>query len=543
MNIRYCLMMDMHTYQQIAIDVAHEKELEEVLQRIVVGLVESGGHALSRIWLLDTGDICKSCLMRDECQDQSQCLHLVASAGQSLLDDDQKWQQINGQYRRFPLGKRKVGQVGQTGQAMLLTDLTENVQWLRDQEWAKQEDIHSFAGHPLVFQGETLGVLAIFSRKLLNEDDLSILGGFSHHAAAAIANAKAFENIQQLHKQLELENTYLKEEIKTVHCCGTIVGKSNALQATLKQIELVAPTDSTVLVTGESGTGKELVARAIHQNSNRKSRPLVTVNCGSVPHELFESEFFGHIKGAFTGAVADRVGRFQCADGGTLFLDEVGEIPIQLQSKLLRVLQEGEFERIGDDQTCRVNVRIVAATNRDLKKDVDDKRFRQDLYYRLSVFPIHVVPLRERKEDIGLLAQHLMTVICNRLGVPPKPLKQKHILQLQQYDWPGNVRELQNTIERAIIISPGEQLFFDFSEFVRLDETQSCAVDSRSSHEILTMKQIKFLERENILRALQASSYKIHGPGGAAELMQIRPTTLASKIKAFGIGKREGAPQ
>jgi transcriptional regulator with GAF, ATPase, and Fis domain len=399
----------------------------------------------------------------------------------------------------------------------------------------KDENIQSFAGQPLVFQGETFGVLAVFSREVLTGDDLAILGGFAQHAAAAIANARAFDNIQELQEKLELENDYLREEIGEVHCCGTIVGQSSALQTTLKQIELVAPTDSTVLITGESGTGKELIARAIHQHGDREDRPLVRVNCGSIPRELFESEFFGHVKGAFTGALSDRVGRFQLADGGTLFLDEVGEIPLELQSKLLRVLQEGEFERLGEDHTRQVDVRIIAATNRDLKNEVTEKRFRQDLYYRLSVFPVQVSPLRERKEDIGPLADHLMHVICTRLGRPELKIKQRHILELQQHDWPGNVRELQNVIERAVITSHDGQLHFELPD---TDGNRSFGLNERISSQdetILTTDQLKQLEKENIRKALKKTGYKIHGRGGSAELLEIRPTTLASKIKSMGI--------
>ena len=230
------------------------------------------------------------------------------------------------------------------------------------------------------------------------------------------------------------------------------MGQSNALQNVFQQIELVAPTDATVLINGESGTGKELIALSIHQRSRRKKNPLIKVNCASIPKELFESEFFGHVKGAFTGAIKDRTGRFQLADGGTLFLDEIGEIPLEMQSKLLRVLQEGEYERIGDEKTQKVNVRIVAATNRDLKKEVDAKRFREDLYFRLNVFPLEIAPLRNRIDDIPLLADHFLKQSCRHMGLPKLQLKKKHVNLLQNYDWPGNIRELQNVIERGVYI-------------------------------------------------------------------------------------------
>jgi len=310
-------------------------------------------------------------------------------------------------------------------------------------------------------------VLSLFSRKVLEQSHLVMLRTFAYNAASAIANARAFEEIEQLRHRLELENEYLRDKVRDVAAFGNIVGRSPALEKILRQIELVAPTDATVLIHGESGTGKELIALAIHQRSKRKNQPLIKVNCASIPRELFESEFFGHVKGAFTGALRDRTGRFQLADGGTLFLDEVGDIPLELQSKLLRVLQEGEFERIGEEKTRRVNVRVIAATNRDLKKEMEAKRFRHDLYFRLSAFPLEIVPLRERKEDIPLLAKEFVKQICQSMGLKELPLKEKHILQLQNYDWPGNIRELRNVIERAVIVSRSSELRLDVPEIHR----------------------------------------------------------------------------
>ena len=278
---------------------------------------------------------------------------------------------------------------------------------------------------------------------------------------AAIANARAFEEIGRLKEQLELERDYLREELAGVQEFGDIIGQSPSLKNVLQQIDLVAATDASVLILGESGTGKELVAREIHRRSQRHERSMVKCNCASIPRELYESEFFGHAKGAFTGAISDRAGRFQLADGGTLFLDEVGEIPLDMQSKLLRVLQEGEFERVGEERTQRVDVRIVAATNRDLKQEIEAKRFREDLYYRLNVFPIQIAPLRERKEDISVLAAHFVDLSARNLNRAPPRLTQGNILQLQRYDWPGNIRELQNVIERAVITSVKGRLRFD----------------------------------------------------------------------------------
>ncbi|MCG8447952.1 MAG: sigma 54-interacting transcriptional regulator, partial [Pirellulales bacterium] len=280
----------------------------------------------------------------------------------------------------------------------------------------------------------------------------------------------------------------------------------------------------------------ELVAREIHQRSLRKDRPMVKVNCASIPRELYESEFFGHVKGAFTGAVTDRVGRFQLADGGTLFLDEVGEIPLDMQSKLLRVLQEGEFERVGEEQTQQVDVRIIAATNRDLKAEIEGKRFREDLFYRLNVFPIRIAPLRERKEDITVLAAHLVDLAARNLNRSVPRLTRGNILALQRYDWPGNIRELQNVIERSVITSSAGKLRFDLpTEPGASNPTPEAEPQKEEDAEILTVEEMRRRERENILAALKRTKWKISGDGGASELLAIKPTTLASRIKKLGI--------
>ena len=394
-------------------------------------------------------------------------------------------------------------------------------------------------------------MLAIFTRSCLGEEDLSWMRTIANHAASAIANARAFEEIERLKGQLELERDYLRDELLEAHAFGDIVGQSPALKTVLQQIELVAPTDASVLVLGESGTGKELIAREIHRHSHRKDRPMVKVNCASIPHELYESEFFGHVQGAFTGAVTDRAGRFELADGGTLFLDEVGEIPLALQSKLLRVLQEGEFERLGEERTRRSNVRIVAATNRDLKQEVQAKRFREDLYYRLNVFPIEIAPLRQRKEDIAVLAAHFVHHSARNLNRDVPRLTQGNLLTLQRYDWPGNIRELQNVIERSVITSTSGRLQFDLPADAPQGEAgDSAAHQLASSIEVLPDHEMRRRERENILAALKQTEWRVSGEGGAADLLQIKPTTLASRIKKNGNqetglsrGRRQRVPQ
>lgn len=339
-------------------------------------------------------------------------------------------------------------------------------------------------------------------------------------------------------KNLEFENEFLQDEFRASF--GNIVGQSPALRKVLSQIATVAPTEANVLILGESGTGKELVARAIHDMSARKERSLVRVNCASIPKELFESEFFGHIRGAFTGAIKDRVGRFELADDGTLFLDEVGEIPLDLQSKLLRVLQEGQFERVGDERTRTVKVRLITATNRDLLAEAKAGRFRLDLYYRLSVFPIEVPALRDRLEDIPPLADHFIKQASRRLGIARPRLRKAHVQELQSYDWPGNVRELQNVIERAVILAKDGLVQFDLPNRANRDGALNGASRglSETKDDGLSLDQLATREREIVTAALRRTNWKIYGSDGAAALLQIKPTTLASKMKRLKIQKQ-----
>jgi DNA-binding NtrC family response regulator len=318
---------------------------------------------------------------------------------------------------------------------------------------------------------------------------------------------------------------------------GEIIGQSRAWRQITKQTEMVAPTDATVLVLGETGTGKELIARELHRRSRRKDKPLVRVNCACIPKELYESEFFGHARGAFTSAVKDRVGRFEAAAGGTLFLDEIGEIPLELQSKLLRVLQEKCYERVGEERTRRADVRIVAATNRDLKKEVAAGRFREDLYYRLNVFPIKVLPLRDRKDDIPLLASYFIETSVKELGCPRPRLTTAGIETLQAYDWPGNIRELRNVIERAAIFAQGGALDFDLPVSGSSGGVTFFGLEHGEEAEaaFLTDAEIRRRERENLFVVLQKTDWKIKGVDGAAELLGLKPTTLISRIEKMGL--------
>ena len=348
---------------------------------------------------------------------------------------------------------------------------------------------------------------------------------------------KRSDQIEQLKKTPRQKLAYAENERGGEIGFPDLVGKSAALRHLLQQVETVAPSDSTVLILGETGTGKELIANAVHLRSRRRDKPLIRVNCTSIPRELFESEFFGHSKGAFTGAIKDRTGRFEAAAGGTLFLDEVGEIPLDQQSKLLRVLQEKSYERIGEERTRRANVRVVAATNRDLKKEVVMGRFREDLYYRLNVFPLRVAALRERKEDIPLLTTHFIDLLINELGCPRPRLTRAGLETLQSYDWPGNIRELRNVIERAVIFArggtlefdvPGTGSSFDASSFGPRDVDQI-------EPEYLTEAEMRRRERENIFAVLQKASWKIKGADGAAELLGVKPTTLSSRMEKMGL--------
>ena len=339
----------------------------------------------------------------------------------------------------------------------------------------------------------------------------------------------------RLREELERERDYLREEVNVAMNFGRIVGTSSALRRMLKRVEAVAETPASVLLQGESGVGKELVAHAIHVRSARAAGPLVKVNCASIPKELFESEFFGHVKGAFTGANRDRIGRFQLADGGTIFLDEVGEIPFESQGKLLRVLQESEFERVGDDITRSVDVRVIAATNRNLEELIVEGRFREDLFYRLSVFPINVPPLRERGDDVVQLAQHFLEQTCKDFGRDILTLTRAQAAILRSYDWPGNVREMKNVIERAVILSQGKVLRLDLSMPALRTDSPELQVATAEKAEILTEKELKDLQKANLIKALKRTNWRVSGAGGAAELLGVRPTTLADRIRSLKI--------
>jgi len=522
--------------QSLLLEMGEQRSTATLFRLVVDRLSFFEEVALARIWLVKEGDVCSSCLMAEECTSRAFCLHLVTSAGRSSCDDASDWTRIDGKFRRFPMGIRKVGHIAATGQAVVVESILHDSRWIAHPEWAKEEGINGFAGQALRFHDEILGVLAVFTKTRITQAALDILNIIANHAATAIANARAFEQIEGLKRRLEAENSYLREELVEATSYGGFIGRSLALQRVVQQIDLVAPTNANVLIQGESGTGKELVARELHQRSNRSGKPLIKVNCASVPKELFASEFFGHVKGAFTGAYASREGKFGAANQGTLFLDEVGEIPLELQAQLLRVLQEGEYERVGEENIRKVDARIIAATNRDLQKEVDAGRFREDLYYRLNVFPITVPPLRSRREDIAPLAEHFLGRFLIDMKRPVLRFSAVQLAQLESYVWPGNVRELQNIVERFAISSiagPGNiELFGGVGE-----KRQSCLenANQESLDTLMTEDEMVRLQVRNIEKALSRCKGKIYGPDGAAALLGLKPTTLATRIKKMNI--------
>ena len=515
---------------QMLLDIAQEYSLDRLLLKLTNNVMQRPEVVAGQIWLVDKGDLCTTCPCRPACHDQLRCLHLAMGKGISGHDTER----FDESTRRAPLGVGLLGRVA-TGKETLFTNL-DNEQLLGI-DLPEHHEIRWSSAAPIVFKGEVLGVAIVFGRNNAHRESQPWTRIFADYLGAAIANARAFEEIQRLKTQLEQQIAYLQEEVLEAKAFGDLVGQSAALRQIVSQIDLVASTDASVLILGETGTGKELVAHEIHRRSNRKDGPLVRVNCASVPKDLFESEFFGHAKGSFTGAVRDRAGRFETAHGGTIFLDEVGEIPLEMQGKLLRVLQEKRYERVGEDRTRIADVRVVSATNQDLKQAVAEGRFREDLYYRLHVFPIQVPPLRARNDDIPLLAKHFVDLSVKELRCPKPRLTQATVARLQNYNWPGNIRELRNVIERAVILARGGPLNFD------LPVTDSASIPSSAqplqgedaSPEFFTEAEMQRRERENLIALLNKAGWKIKGPNGAAELLGVKPTTLLSRMKKMGL--------
>jgi formate hydrogenlyase transcriptional activator len=440
----------------------------------------------------------------------------------------------------LPLEEDPAGLVWQTQQPLVTSRVGELTRWPRLLERVQAYGVESFCFLPLTTARRRQGTLVFTSKQPSAYDtaDLDFLQQVANQVAVAVENALAFQEIEaafreikELKDQLAQEKAYLEEEVRTEHHFGEIVGDSPALRQVLKEVETVAATSSTVLIRGETGTGKELIARALHDLSPRQGRTFVKLNCAAIPTGLLESELFGHEKGAFTGAISQKVGRFELAHQGTLFLDEVGDIPPELQPKLLRVLQEQEFERLGSTKTMRVDVRLVAATNRDLAAMVADGRFRSDLYYRFNVFPLVLPSLRERPDDIPRLVRHFTQQFARRMGRRIETVPSAVMDALVHYPWPGNVRELQNVIERAVILSPGSSLQVPVSDLH--------ATATPHLVPAVTAMTLADAEREHILGALRDTGWVVGGPKGAAVRLGMKRATLQKKMKKLGIFRPE----
>jgi len=500
--------------RELLLAIANQRTVEDTIRMCVDRLAERPNVVLVGVWLMDDG---------------ARSLHLAASAG-AHREGAPDWTNAGADYRVVTVGQGRIGGIAATAQTCSV-DAADDPFVAGDPFWTRDEHVISLIGAPIVHAETVIGVIAALMRATVDEDMQRWLRVVTDFAAASIANARAFDEIQQLRLHLELENEYLQTEVLDAGSFSSIIGTSPGITSVLERISMVAPTDSNVLILGESGTGKELVAREIHKHSRRAARPMIRVNCAAIPEELFESEFFGHVRGAFTGATRDRAGRFELADKGTIFLDEVSEIPTTVQAKLLRVLQERELERVGDERTRTVDVRVIAASNRDLKASVDAGAFRDDLYYRLNVFPIEIPPLRERKEDIPPIAAAFVAQAARRVDRPVPALSVGLVEQLCAYEWPGNVRELQNVLERAMIVSRGGPLRLDVAP------TADGASLGAAPAGVMSDAEVKKRERENVLAALEQTNWRVYGPKGAAKVLGLAPSTLLSRMQRMGIKK------
>jgi formate hydrogenlyase transcriptional activator len=518
--------------------LATAEDLDVVLQSIAAALVEQADATNARIFLALTDGECPVCRSQKTGgagpPAYERALHCVASAG--LTTEEHLPHRISFDSPLPPAIQWRIRE------PILIDDSRQFERYGVDpgalHVW-REMGINSAAGYSLDFRGEQLGTIGFLARRRISTEEFALLGIFADQAGLAIRNAQLYREIEGYRDRLEQENAYLQEAIAEERGYEGIVGESPALRAVLRKVQQVAPVETTVLLTGETGTGKELIARALHQESPRRDRPLIKVNCGAIPQGVVESELFGHEKGAFTGALQRRIGRFELADKGTLFMDEVSELPLDTQVKLLRVLQEQEFERVGSHRTQRVDVRLVAATNRDLEQEVAAQRFRADLFYRLNVFPIRVPPLRERPSDIPLLVKHFLAQFQRKLAKPLKAVTAESLARLERYAWPGNIRELQNVLERACVLTAGPVV--EIVEELRPmgggggESTPAPAGPVTRQDAIVTLEES---ERMHIRQALAATGGRVHGPDGAAALLGINPSTLRSRMKKLGITKQ-----
>jgi transcriptional regulator with GAF, ATPase, and Fis domain len=528
-------------FKELLLELAQERSLEDLLPLVTQRLAEHEDVALARLWLLDRGDRCATCPNAPACADRSACLHLVASAARDRASGRVVATRLDGDFKRIPVGAFKVGAVAATRAPVIVADAARDPK-IRRPDWVRAQGIAAFAGLPLLSRGDLLGVLGVFVRAPVTSAAVDVLRIVANHAAAAIATARAFAQVEAMRRELVIENQDLRRRAEP-ELPEDLIGDSPPLGVVRQQIAAVAGTDTTVLLLGESGTGKELAARAIHRGSPRRGGPFVELNCAAIPRELAESELFGHVRGAFSGAMRDRIGRFEAAEGGTLFLDEIGELPLELQGKLLRVLQEATYERVGEVRVRHADVRVLAATNRDLIGEVEAGRFRQDLYYRLAVYPITLPPLRHRLQDLAQLVPHLLARICARLRRAPLAVTGEQLGELAARPWRGNVRELLNVLERAVVSTDrGAPLRLPpapeapaagpapaaFSAAVPALEGIPLRAEPGG---VLSQLEMRRRERENLTRALERCHGRIYGPDGAAALLGVKPTTLASRLK------------
>jgi formate hydrogenlyase transcriptional activator len=494
------------------IELAHERDRAQLLREINHTLASHGD--IQNLWAA-VADTVKRIVPHEASgialyNEQTSTFRRLVSVGRELFPEGS-----------FPAQRSAEGFALQSGRALVLS--LSNIDRFPSEILRRLRDEHALRSGcmlPLIYNGRKLGVVGIASRReaAFGPEELSMLDGLAAQVSIAVENALAHQEIEALKSRLRHQSEYLDQEISTA-CDFELIGNSQSFLRILKQVEQVAPTDATILIQGETGSGKELIARAIHQLSSRKEQPLVKVNCSAIPTGLLESEFFGHEKGSFTGAIARRMGRFELANQGTLFLDEVGDIPLELQPKLLRVLQEKEFERIGGTKTIQVDVRLVAATNADLSQLVEEKEFRSDLYYRLNVFSIELPPLRDRPADIIPLAQRFAQTFARRFKKPIELIPPDVQEALVRYHWPGNIRELQNVIERAVIVSQGSVLQ------VLLPEAPAHAKDTT----------LAATDREYIIRVLNETNWVISGRHGAANRLGLNRSTLQSKMRKLEI--------
>jgi transcriptional regulator with GAF, ATPase, and Fis domain len=510
---------------RVSREMVSAQSTEEALRAIVEGMRELFDAALVRVWAFQTDAECPHC-WRKGGDRNGHSLHLRASAGFG--------EKVEGAHHGVRGVVPAVTELAELRTPTLLHDLSSSPRVI-DKAWIAKHKLQTVFGLPLIFRGDFLGVLSVFTRAPGDEHTLGRMTVFAAFAATTLQSARLIERLKDSNERALTENELLEQEVVARGHFDEIIGTSPALKAALWKMQQVAKTDSTVLLLGETGTGKELAARAIHKLSKRRDQPLIRVNSAAIPPTLADSELFGHERGSFTGAHQRRLGRFELAHHGTLFLDEVGDLQADMQSRLLRALEQGEIERVGGERVIQVDVRLIAATNRDLSAAVASGDFRADLFYRLDVFPIVLPPLRERIGDIPLLAKHCLKLLAKRLGQQPKVLSKESMRLLEQYSWPGNIRELHNVLERASVLATGRVVDVKDAALIGVaPSVVNSAVAAPSRHRFPTLEEV---DASHIRLALDSTGGRIDGARGAAKLLGLHPNTLRSRMQRLGIRK------